>query len=210
MGKAEQRQAKLSFEGGRRKGGAPASQSEGPATDEENSDGSVKAMFLDLKTSLAGIDGKLDHVTEQLDRIKTRVDEHDARLDQLEVCTSVLEDTQRGLPESTDMGRMEDFVEEMLSDLFPGQLSRLLVVERAHRSLGPRPRLELPRRSLAQTAARFSLIYPAKLKVQHGGSLQFFTDLKLVAKYAKSLPWKSEAVPVAESAAERESLSDND
>ncbi|KAJ1213544.1 hypothetical protein NDU88_001178 [Pleurodeles waltl] len=41
-----------------------------------------------------------------------------------------------GLPESTNMGRMEDFVEGMLFDLFPGELSRLLVVERAHRSLG--------------------------------------------------------------------------
>ncbi|KAJ1092644.1 hypothetical protein NDU88_005754 [Pleurodeles waltl] len=37
------------------------------------------------------------------------------------------------------MGRMEDFVESMLSDLFAGELSRLLVVERAHRYLGPRP-----------------------------------------------------------------------
>ncbi|KAJ1208964.1 hypothetical protein NDU88_004343 [Pleurodeles waltl] len=66
------------------------------------------------------------------------------------------------------------------------------------------------KRSLGQTAARFSLIYPAKLKVQHGGSLQFFTDPKLAARYAKSLPRKSEAVPVGGSAAERESLSDND
>ncbi|KAJ1115702.1 hypothetical protein NDU88_003924 [Pleurodeles waltl] len=169
-----------------------------------------------------------------------------------------------GLPESTDIGRMEDFVEEMLSDLFPGQLSRLLVVERAHRSLGPQPPpgapprpviirllnyqdrdtiLQLARerrpviykntelnffpdytpgvhaahrafllvkRSRAQTAARFSLIYLGKLKVQHGGSLQFFTDPKLAARYAKSLPRKSEAVQVAESAAERESLSDHD
>ncbi|KAJ1140027.1 hypothetical protein NDU88_006388 [Pleurodeles waltl] len=40
-----------------------------------------------------------------------------------------------GLPESTAMGRMEHFMEGMLSDLFPGELSRLLVVERAHRFL---------------------------------------------------------------------------
>ncbi|KAJ1207012.1 hypothetical protein NDU88_002405 [Pleurodeles waltl] len=44
-----------------------------------------------------------------------------------------------GLPETTDMGHMEEFVEGMLSDLFAGELSRLLVVQRAHRSLGPRP-----------------------------------------------------------------------
>ncbi|KAJ1108094.1 hypothetical protein NDU88_005476 [Pleurodeles waltl] len=135
---------------------------------------SVRAMFMELKTSLAGIDAKLDHVTERLDRIRARVDDHDARFETLETRTSEIENARSGdreqiaqmepllevirnknedlearsrrnnirivgLPEATDMGRMEDFVENMLQELFAGELSRLLVIERAHRSLGPRP-----------------------------------------------------------------------
>ncbi|KAJ1186251.1 hypothetical protein NDU88_003034 [Pleurodeles waltl] len=134
----------------------------------------IKSMFMDFKSSLAGIDAKLDHLTEQMDRIRARVDERDARFEQLESRFSEMEDQQRGdqerllqmervlevirnknedlevrsrrnnvrligLPESTDMGRMEDFVEKMLAELLPDELSRLLVVERAHRSLGPLP-----------------------------------------------------------------------
>ncbi|KAJ1176508.1 hypothetical protein NDU88_001786 [Pleurodeles waltl] len=72
MGKAEQRQAKLSFDGGRRKGDTP-----GPPTGEAQmevgaSDASVQSMFLDLKSSLVGIDAKLDHLTEQMDHIRVR------------------------------------------------------------------------------------------------------------------------------------------
>ncbi|KAJ1188443.1 hypothetical protein NDU88_005204 [Pleurodeles waltl] len=69
MGKAEQRQAKLSFDGGRRKGGTPGPPAGEAQMEEGSSDTSVRSMFLDLKSSLAGIDAKLDHLTEQMDRI---------------------------------------------------------------------------------------------------------------------------------------------
>ncbi|KAJ1081654.1 hypothetical protein NDU88_001832 [Pleurodeles waltl] len=57
---------------------------------------SFRSMFLDLKSSLAGIDAKLDHLTEQMDRIRARVDKHDACFEQLESRTSELEDQGRG------------------------------------------------------------------------------------------------------------------
>ncbi|XP_069059669.1 zinc finger protein Xfin-like [Pleurodeles waltl] len=67
-----------------------------------------------------------------------------------------------GLPELTDMGRMEDYVETMLSELFPGELSQVLVVERAHRSLGPRlpPHgvLKVLRRDLADLEAQLVVL----------------------------------------------------
>ncbi|KAJ1136040.1 hypothetical protein NDU88_002466 [Pleurodeles waltl] len=63
---------------------------DGPSVD------SIKSMFMDLKSSLAGIDAKLDHLTEQMDRIRARVDEHDARFEQLESRTSEMEDQQNG------------------------------------------------------------------------------------------------------------------
>ncbi|KAJ1109001.1 hypothetical protein NDU88_006371 [Pleurodeles waltl] len=174
MGKADKRQAKLTFAGGGQQSDPPTSQPGDAEIEEENSEMSVRSMFLELKTSLAGIDAKLDHVTERLDRIRARVDDHDARFEVLESRTSEMEDAHRGdreqiaqmerllevirnkneglearsrrnnicivgLLEATDMGRMEDFVESMLQELFAGELSRMLVIERAHRSLGPRP-----------------------------------------------------------------------
>ncbi|KAJ1156741.1 hypothetical protein NDU88_009458 [Pleurodeles waltl] len=57
---------------------------------------SVKSMFLDVKCSLAGIDAKLDHLTEQMDCIRARVDEHDARFEQLESRTSEMEYLRQG------------------------------------------------------------------------------------------------------------------
>ncbi|KAJ1199473.1 hypothetical protein NDU88_003307 [Pleurodeles waltl] len=71
MGKTEQRQAKLSFEGGRRRG----EERRGEVQMEEGAlDASARSMFLDLKSSLAGIDVKLDHLTEKMGCVRARVD----------------------------------------------------------------------------------------------------------------------------------------
>ncbi|KAJ1182324.1 hypothetical protein NDU88_007516 [Pleurodeles waltl] len=96
MGKGEQQQAKLSFDGSKQKGGTPAPQPGEVQMDDGPSDVSVKSMFMDLKSSLAGIDAKLDHLTGQMDRIWARVDEHNARFEQLESCTSEMEDQRHG------------------------------------------------------------------------------------------------------------------
>ncbi|KAJ1208326.1 hypothetical protein NDU88_003712 [Pleurodeles waltl] len=91
MGKAEQQQAKLSFDGTSR-GGHPAPQPGEVQMDDGPSDASVKSMFLDLKCSLAGIDAKLDYLMEQMDRIRAQEDEHNARFEQLKPCTWEMED----------------------------------------------------------------------------------------------------------------------
>ncbi|KAJ1199961.1 hypothetical protein NDU88_003792 [Pleurodeles waltl] len=106
---------------------------------------SIKAMLMYLKQGLAGIDAKVDHPTDYIDRLKDRVDDHDTRLDQEESQTSGLEDGRRregerllrmervlelirnknkdlearsrrnnlrilGVPKSTDMSCMDDYV----------------------------------------------------------------------------------------------------
>ncbi|KAJ1151788.1 hypothetical protein NDU88_004568 [Pleurodeles waltl] len=77
MGKADKRQAKLSFSGGEKRGAIPAPRTGDADAEEGSPEMSVRAMFMELKTSLVGIDAKLDQVTERLDRIRSRVDEHD-------------------------------------------------------------------------------------------------------------------------------------
>ncbi|KAJ1132755.1 hypothetical protein NDU88_011058 [Pleurodeles waltl] len=74
--------------GFRWKRGTPSTQLGEEALEAASTDMSVRAIFLDLKSSLIGIDAKLDNLTEQLDRIKTRVDDYDSRLDRLEARTS--------------------------------------------------------------------------------------------------------------------------
>ena len=45
-----------------------------------------------------------------------------------------------GIPETTDTGRLEDYVETLLMDLFGSEaFSGMLMVERAHQTLAPRP-----------------------------------------------------------------------
>lgn len=45
-----------------------------------------------------------------------------------------------GLPESTNVGRMETFVENLIREIFgPDQLSPMFIIERAHRTLTTKP-----------------------------------------------------------------------
>ncbi|KAJ1143939.1 hypothetical protein NDU88_010241 [Pleurodeles waltl] len=95
MGKSEQKQSKLLFEprkNPRLLDRAGPEEDVSDLQEETMQSSSIKAMFLDLKQSLAGIDTKLDHLTDHMDRLKDRVDNHDLRLDQLEHRTSDLED----------------------------------------------------------------------------------------------------------------------
>ncbi|KAJ1100856.1 hypothetical protein NDU88_005931 [Pleurodeles waltl] len=72
MGKTDQMQSKLNFD---EKKCNQASQSvEDLLQEEHNPTTSVKALFLDLKHSLASINAKLDYLTEQTDHLKERVD----------------------------------------------------------------------------------------------------------------------------------------
>lgn len=144
------------------------------------------------------------------------------------------------IPETTAMGKVEDFVETLLRDIFGSSLLMLFIVERTHWSLAPKPPVGgTPRPILArilnyrdrdtilrvaremgqithqgsqissffpdftpavQSARRefvptkkilrqagitYTLLYPAKLKVNHKGNQHFFTDAKSALKYVK-------------------------
>ncbi|KAJ1140065.1 hypothetical protein NDU88_006426 [Pleurodeles waltl] len=109
MGKADKRQAKLSFSGGEKRGATSVPRSGDVDAEEGSPEMSVRAMFMELKTSLAGIDAKLDHVTERLDRIRARVDDHDARFETLETRTSEIEDARSG--DREQIAQMEHLLE---------------------------------------------------------------------------------------------------
>ncbi|KAJ1118576.1 hypothetical protein NDU88_006767 [Pleurodeles waltl] len=139
---------------------------------------SVRAMFMELKTSLAGIDAKLDHVTEQLDRIRARVDDHDARFETLETRTSEIEDARSGDREQI------------------AQMERLLeVIRNKNEDLEARSRVQAQRRAflpikrlLSQAGIGFALLYPAELRVRHEGKVLYFTDPKQANKFVRRLP----------------------
>ncbi|KAJ1207254.1 hypothetical protein NDU88_002646 [Pleurodeles waltl] len=142
---------------------------------------SVRAMFMELKTSLAGIDAKLDHVTERLDRIRARVDDHDARFETLETRTSDIEEARSGDREQI------------------AQMERLMEAQR---------RAFLPiKRTLSQAGIGFALLYAAKLRVRHEGKVLYFTDIKQANKFVKRLPKQRGAGVVNP---ENATLSDND
>ncbi|KAJ1096854.1 hypothetical protein NDU88_001985 [Pleurodeles waltl] len=113
MGKADKRQAKLSFSGGEKRGATSEPRPGDADTEEGSSEMSVRAMFMELKTSLAGIDAKLDHVTERLDRIRARVDDHDARFEMLETRTSDIEDARSG--DREQIAQMERLMEIIIT-----------------------------------------------------------------------------------------------
>ncbi|KAJ1181059.1 hypothetical protein NDU88_006270 [Pleurodeles waltl] len=147
MVKADKRQAKLSFSGGEKRGATSASRAGDADAEEGSPEMSVRAMFMELKSSLAGIDAKLDHVTERLDRIRARVDDHDARFETLETRTSEIEDARNGDRE---------------------QIAQMERVQAQRRAFLPIKRL------LSQAGIGFSLLYPAKLRVRHEGKVLYF------------------------------------
>ncbi|KAJ1145476.1 hypothetical protein NDU88_011762 [Pleurodeles waltl] len=184
MGKADKRQAKLSFSGGEKRGAIPAPRTGDADAEEGSPEMSVRAMFMELKTSLVGIDAKLDQVTERLDRIRSRVDEHDARFETLETRTSEIEDARSGDREQI------------------AQMERLLEAQR---------RAFLPiKRLLSQAGIGFALLYPAKLRVRHEGKVLYFSDPKQANKFARRLPRQRGAEAPGGVSPEDASLSDND
>ncbi|KAJ1173043.1 hypothetical protein NDU88_004885 [Pleurodeles waltl] len=164
MGKADKRQAKLSFSGGEKRGATSDPRPGDAGAEEGSSEMSVRAMFMELKTSLAGIDAKLDHVTERLDRIRARVDDHDARFETLETRTSEIEDARSGDREDCADGTSSGGVQAQRQDFLP--IKRLL----------------------SQAGIGFALLYPAKLRVRHEGKVLYFTDPKQANKFVRRLP----------------------
>lgn len=167
-----------------------------------------------------------------------------------------------GIPESTAITNMEQYVETMMKDLFDPDLSSMFLIERAHRTLGPKPppgakprpiiarvlnyrdrdmilrkarergelqyqsnglaiypdftahvqaarREFLPAKQIFQKlGTKYTLIYPAKLKVQGPGKPAYFTDAKAALAYAKQL--SKEQKHNKKTAEQHANLSDND
>ncbi|KAJ1198985.1 hypothetical protein NDU88_002823 [Pleurodeles waltl] len=201
MGKADKRQAKLSFSGGEKRFATSDPQPGDADAEEGSSEMSVRAMFMELKTSLAGIDAKLDHVTERLDRIRARVDDHDARFETLETHTSEIEDARSGDREQiAQMERLLEVIRNKNEDL-----------EARSRRVQAQRRAFLPiKRLLSQAGIGFALLYPAKLRVRHEGKVLYFTDPKQANKFVRRLPKQRGAGTPGGVSPENASLSDND
>lgn len=129
--------------------------------------GEVKTSLMDMHTKIDSIVSRLDQVSRKVDRhdarltaLETRVSDHeDHQTEQNEKLQKITKDLDiirarnedlearsrrnnvriTGIPESTNTGSMERYVENMLSELFAPDLSTMFLVERAHRTLGPRP-----------------------------------------------------------------------
>lgn len=98
-----------------------------------------------------------------------------------------------GVPESTNTGRLDSFVETLLMDLFGKEaFINGFAVERAHRSLGPRPKPGLPPRPIIarllnfldrDTALRLAM-EKGNLKWQ-GSRLSLFPDFTMMVQEAR-------------------------
>lgn len=170
-----------------------------------------------------------------------------------------------GVPETTATGKMEDYVERLLTTLFGREpFSSVFIVERAHRALAARPvpgapprpiiakllnyrdrdtALRLARekgtlryedkilsiypdftmviqeqrrkflqakKQLQQLHIPYAMLFPARLKVTHGGKQHFFTNPQHVHNFIKTLREKpSDRTPSSpRSQARPEQLSD--
>ncbi|KAJ1113955.1 hypothetical protein NDU88_002195 [Pleurodeles waltl] len=127
----------------------------------------LKHSLVGIDAKLEHLTEQMDHLKERLDdhdtsleQVKSHISDLEEsqrregeRLLQLEWVLELIRNKNKdleacsrrnnlrilGLPESTAMGRMEDYAEVMLTAPFPGELSPVLVVERVQRLLGPLP-----------------------------------------------------------------------
>lgn len=128
----------------------------------------LQGGITELGTKMDALTYQMDRMGERLDKHAERLDMAERRLTEAEEAqTTINSDHERigkvfralqdktedlearsrrcnirlmGLPESTQTGAMEKFVESLLQRLLgEGVFSNLFMVERAHRSLGPRP-----------------------------------------------------------------------
>ncbi|KAJ1204973.1 hypothetical protein NDU88_000408 [Pleurodeles waltl] len=120
-------------------------------------DGKMDTMTTRLDLLTAGLEKHSGRITEAEQRISNGEDVMQKRQEQLSQMDKLLkvialknEDLEArsrrnnigivGIPESTNTGRMEQFVDRLLFKLFgEDAFSRLLIVERAHRTLMARP-----------------------------------------------------------------------
>ncbi|KAJ1115125.1 hypothetical protein NDU88_003351 [Pleurodeles waltl] len=165
MRKADHKQDKPSFESKRKAGQLQEGENQLPPIKAMFMD--LKQILAGRNAKLDHLTDRMDHLKDRvddhdicLDQVESRTsdlevgrcaeDEHLLRMEHvlelilnkneaLEACSRRNNVCILGVPESKEMGRMEDYVENMLTALFPGELSPVLVVQRVHRSIGPKP-----------------------------------------------------------------------
>lgn len=177
MGKTDPTQSKLPYAARHNQRGAESSP---PAGDPHRSgsmegppDDYLRAIMLEVRSSLKTINAKIDTLQSGLDSVKQKVVIHKTRLDawrtEFQICKTPTPKLDRrswalkklwkpsktrtriwrrvrrnnlrilGLPESTAITKMETYIEHLLKELFGPSLSSFMLVERAHRSLAPKP-----------------------------------------------------------------------
>lgn len=98
-----------------------------------------------------------------------------------------------GLPETTNTGRMEVYIEQLCKDLFGADaLSPIFIVERAHRSLAPRPPPGAPPRPLVVRILNYrdrdTILRLAREKgtiTHQSNTLEFYPDHTVAVQQAR-------------------------
>lgn len=127
----------------------------------------VKTCLKEIDSKIDTLASRLDRVTRRVDKHEARLTETETRISDMEDrqtsdhdalagvtgelgalrarCEDLEGRSRRnnvrltGVPETTYIDNMEFYIETMFKELFGDSLSPMFLVERAHRSLGPRP-----------------------------------------------------------------------
>ena len=93
----------------------------------------AEGRTLTLEDSTAVLSRKVAKMETELKQVVAENEDFESRYRRNNLCII-------GVAETTSMGKPEDFVEHLLTDLFGrNNFSPCLIMETAHRSLGPRP-----------------------------------------------------------------------
>lgn len=160
------------------------------------------------------IANKLDKQGERLDEAETRIsaveDETHANTTKcsemeklLEVIRNKSEDLEArsrrnnvrisGVPETTNTGKMELYIESLVRDIFGAEkFSSVFIVERAHRSLAPKPPAGAPPRPIVARFLNYRdrdlilRLARERQSIQHQGSnLAFYPDFTVTVQNAR-------------------------
>lgn len=145
--------------------------------------GEVEQRVSATENGLSEVAGKTLNMEKVLALIQAKNEDLEAR----SRCNNI---RITGLPESTNTGRMETFIETLIKDIFgPENLSSMFIVERAHRSLAVRPVPGAPLRPIIARILNYRdrdvilRLARGKGTVDHQGkTLSFFPDFTVAVQ----------------------------
>lgn len=128
----------------------------------------AKSYLKEIDVKIDSLAGRLDKVSRKVDKHDAKITELETRVSDIQDRQNSTQDHQvsvnsmlealraknedlegrsrrnnvrfTGVPETTDIPNMEQYIKNLFKDLFREALSPMFLVERAHRSLGPRPK----------------------------------------------------------------------